>query len=254
MNNEAKREGTRLSKKVSMISKFSRNEAEKLINAGKVFVNGEMIKSATKFVLDSDKVEVRGEKMIPSKLSSETKILALHKPRGLVVTRSDEKARKTIYSILPPTFSNFIYIGRLDIQSEGLLLLTNNGELAHEMELPAHCYEREYEVSVFGIVSDDKINRMMKGVSIDSLLYKAKSVEVKKRKTDDSKNTWISVVLTGGKNREIRKLMEFFNLKVNRLIRVRYGTVSIGALPVGAYMELHRTKVAKILENAKKLQ
>lgn len=241
----------RLSKQVSLISKFSRNEAEKLINSGKVFVNGEKTTSSTQFVSETDKIEIRGENLIPSKLASETKIIALHKPRGLVVTRKDEKSRKTIYSILPPSFSNYIYIGRLDIQSEGLILLTNSGDLAHKMELPANAVEREYEVRVFGIVSEEKINRMQKGVSIDSLLYKAKSVQIKKQKTEDSKNTWLSVVLTSGKNREVRKLMEFFNLKVNRLVRVRYGTVSLSSLPIGAYIELHRTKVAKILTDVK---
>lgn len=235
----------RLSKLVSLISKFSRNEAEKLINQGKVKVNGEVIKSATAFVTKTDDIKIDGAPVI--RRTSETKIIAFHKPRGFVVTRKDEQGRKTIYSLLPSEFSNYIYIGRLDIQSEGLLLLTNNGDLAHEMEDPKNGLEREYEVRVFGYVTDDKINRMQKGVSIDGLHYKAKSVSILKRKTEGSTNTWLSVVLTTGKNREVRKLMKFFNLSVNRLIRARYGNVLLGSLPVAAHMPLHRAKLAKVL-------
>jgi 23S rRNA pseudouridine2605 synthase len=132
-----------------------------------------------------------------------------------------------------------------------LLLLTNSGRLAHELESPQNGFEREYEVRVFGIVSEDKMNRMQKGVTIDGLHYKAKSVSIKKKKTDDSKNTWLTIILDTGKNREVRKLMEFFNLKVNKLIRVRYANVAISGLQVGSYLELHRTKLAKVLELVK---
>lgn len=235
----------RLSKFISLISKFSRNEAEILINKGSVKVNGEIIKSATFFVTRNDDVKIEGAKKLS--LVKETKIIAFNKPRGFVVTRKDEKGRKTIYSLLPSEFSNYIYIGRLDIQTEGLILLTNNGDLAHAMEDPQNGFEREYEVRVFGVINEDKIDRMQKGVSIDGLHYKAKSVSILKRKSEGSTNTWLSVVLTTGKNREVRKLMKFFNLSVNRLVRVRYANVALGALPVGAYMQLHRTKLAKVL-------
>lgn len=231
------------------MSNFSRNEAEKLINQKKVKVNGEVINSATFFVTKEDKIIIEGVK--PDKIATKIKdisIIALNKPRGLVVTRKDEKNRKTIYSILPSQYANYIYIGRLDMQSEGLILLTNSGDLAHAMESPKNEFEREYEVRVFGYLTPDKINRMTKGVSIDGLLYKAKSVTIKKRKGEDSANTWLSIVLVTGKNREVRKLMEFFNLSVNRLVRVRYGNVLLNAsMPVGSYMPLHRTKLAKIL-------
>lgn len=236
----------RLSKQVSLVSKFSRNEAEKLINSGSVSVNGKVVKSATFFVEEGDDIKIEG-KGIPIKKISETKIIIFNKPRGFVVTRKDEQNRKTIYSILPNQFSNYIYVGRLDINTEGLVLLTNNSKLAHELEMPENGFEREYEVRVFGIVSEDKIKRMIKGVSIDGMHYKAKSVSVKKRKTDDSKNTWLSIILTTGKNREVRKLMNFFNLRVNRLMRVRYASFVIGNIPLGAYMEVHRTKLAKVI-------
>jgi 23S rRNA pseudouridine2605 synthase len=241
MNEENK---NRLSKQIALISKFSRNEAEKLIHAGRVLVNGSKITSATYYVTPEDKIQIKGEAI--RKAPSEVKIIAFNKPRGFVVTRQDEKGRKTIYSILPPEFSNYVYVGRLDMNTEGLILLTNSGKIAHELEDPANGFEREYEVRVFGIVSEDKLNRMHKGVSIDSLHYKAKSVFVKKKKEETSKNTWLTVILDTGKNREVRKLMEFFNLQVNRLVRVRYANVALSGLPIGAYTPLHRTKLAKV--------
>jgi 23S rRNA pseudouridine2605 synthase len=239
-------ERRRLSKQVSLISKFSRNEAEKLIHSGKVFVNGEKTKSATAFVSSEDKIEIRGE--ILQKEPTEIKVIAFNKPRGFVVTKNDEKGRKTIYSILPKAFANYIYVGRLDINTEGLILLTNSGKLAHELESPQNGFEREYEVRVFGLVSDDKINRMQKGVTIDGLHYKAKTVFIKKRRTEDSRNTWLTVILETGKNREVRNLMEFFNLKVNKLLSVRYANITLSGLPLGAYLELHRSKLAKVIE------
>jgi 23S rRNA pseudouridine2605 synthase len=243
---ETQNKGIRLSKQVSLISKFSRNEAEKLINSGRITVNGSVNKSATSYVKPSDSIKIEGAKTL-EKTDKLIKIIALNKPRGFVVTRKDEKNRKTIYSFLPHEFSNYIYVGRLDINSEGLILLTNSGSLAHELEDPINEFEREYEVRVFGYVTPDKINRMIKGVSIDGLHYKAKSVEIKKRKTDDSKNTWLNVVLTSGKNREVRKLMEFFNLTVNRLVRIRYAHFSLNSIPLGAFMEIHRTKTEKVI-------
>ena len=250
MNDEITKEGTRLSKKVALVSKFSRNEAEKLINSGKVSVNGTVVRSATQFVGEEDVVKIEGEKL--AKPLSEIKILAMHKPKGFVVTRNDEKGRKTIYSLIPPQFSNYIYIGRLDMNSEGLLLLTNSGDLAHEMELPANGFEREYEVRVFGFLDEKKFDRMQKGVTIDGMHYKVKSVSIKKRKNDDSKNTWLTIILETGKNREIRKLMEFFNLSVSRLIRVKYANVALSALPLASYMELPKAKVLKVLKEVEK--
>jgi 23S rRNA pseudouridine2605 synthase len=239
-------EQRRLSKQVSLISKFSRNEAEKLINSGKVFVNGKCTTSATMFVSSEDKIEIKGEGLMRE--PSQIKLIAFNKPKGFIVTKKDESGRKTIFDILPKQLSSFMYVGRLDMNTEGLLLLTNSGRLAHEFEDPENGFEREYEVRVFGLITEEKINRMQKGVTIDGLHYKAKAVFIKKRKTDDSKNTWLTVILDTGKNREVRKLMEFFNLRVNKLIRVRYANVSLSGLPLGSYMELHRTKLAKILQ------
>lgn len=243
--------GVRLSKQIALVSKFSRNEAEKLINAGHVTVNGKVVKSATFYVNQDDAVKINNASYAP-KADAAIKVYAFHKPRGLVVTKSDEKNRKTIYSVLPPFLSNYVYIGRLDMNTEGLILLTNSGNLAHEMESPKNEFEREYDVRVFGTIDAHKIDRMTKGVSIDGLHYKAKSVTIKKQQTRDSKNVWLTVTLTTGKNREIRKLMEFLNLKVNRLIRTKYDSVSLGKLPVGGIIELHRSKLAKIVASVSK--
>lgn len=237
----------RLSKKISLISDFSRKEAEVLIRESKIKVN-QKIETSPAFLVDNQDLIQIDEKKIPNKVLSEIKIIAFNKPRGCVVTKSDEKDRKTIYSLLPRQYSNFIYIGRLDINTEGLLLLTNSGSFAREMELPANGFEREYEVRVFGLVTPEKLNRMVKGVSIDRLHYKASHVTIKKRYSDNSKNTLLSIILTTGKNREVRKLMEFFNLKVNRLKRVRYGSIMIGSLPLGGCIEFHRTKTHKLIK------
>jgi 23S rRNA pseudouridine2605 synthase len=237
----------RLSKLVSLKSKFSRNEAEKIIRDGAVFVNGSKITYPSAIVYEDDKIDIKGFEV--KKIPTAVEIIAFNKPRGFVVTRKDEKQRPTIYSILPKQFSDFTYVGRLDMNTEGLILLTNNAKIAHELEDPQNGFEREYEVRVFGLINDDKIDRMQKGVSIDGMHYKAKSVTIKKKKSDSSKNTWLSVILETGKNREVRKLLDFFNLRVNRLVRVRYGDVLLSGLPLGAYISFHRTKLTKFIQS-----
>lgn len=237
----------RLSKQVSLVSRFSRNEAEKLIHSGKVFVNGEKITSATSIVSIEDKIEIKG--FATNEIPTEIKIIAFNKPRGFVVSKKDEKGRSTIYSILPKQFANYVYVGRLDMNTEGLILLTNNSKIAHELEDPNNQFEREYEVRVFGLITEEKLKRMQKGVSIDGMHYKAKSVAIKKQKTSDSKNAWLKIILETGKNREVRKLVEFFNLRVNRLIRVRYASVNLAQIATGQCLELHQRKITQVVKS-----
>jgi 23S rRNA pseudouridine2605 synthase len=224
----------RLAKRISESSFYSRREAERLILSGQVTVDGEIVTTPVFFVNNDSVILVKGEKI--QKKPSEIKIWKLYKPKVVITTKHDSKNRPTVFDFFCDTDINqkIIYIGRLDYNSEGLLLFTNNGDLARKMELPKSKLERTYKVRIFGKLPEAAICKLRDGITIDGINYGSVDIKTNSDEKLHSKlNMWITVTLFEGKNREIRKIMDHFGCSVNRLIRVGYGPFKLGNLKPG---------------------
>lgn len=226
----------RIAKVIARAGICSRREAEKLIEQGKVKVNNKKIDSPALNVSEKDKIEVDG-KLISKE---ETRIWIFHKPKGCLTTTKDPQGRQTIFDILPKNLPRVITIGRLDYNTEGLLLLTNDGEFARSYELPSADMPRTYKCRVHGKFNDSIADKISKGLTIDGLKYKSASVELISSQGD---NFWIYITITEGKNREVRNIFEYFDLKVNRLIRVSFGPYILGDLPKEKVVEVEPKRV-----------
>lgn len=228
----------------------SRREIEKWIARKEVTVNGELATVGQR-VSPKDKIAVRGKLVEEQPLQKQdTEVLLYHKPIGQVCTRSKAENRPTIFEYLPKTKGRWVSVGRLDINSSGLLLLTNNGDLAHRLMHPKYEVERKYRVRVFGTLSQAQIKKMTDGMQIDGTLHKAKSARALHASQSQAQNQWFEVVLTEGKNREIRKLIEGLGAKVSRLIRVSYGPIVLpNDLPSGGYITMNSTDLKKLARN-----
>lgn len=224
--------GERIAKVMARAGLCSRRDAERWIEAGRVALNGELLKTPACVVTDEDKIEVDG-KTLPGK--ERTRLFLYHKPAGLVTTNRDEQGRDTIFDKLPSDLPRTVTVGRLDINTEGLLLLTNDGELARYLELPATGWVRRYRVRAYGRTSQTQLDKLKKGITHNKITYKG--IEAK-MDTQQGDNVWIEVALQEGKNREVRNVMEAIGLKVNRLIRLSYGPFHLGKMPKGAVLEV----------------
>lgn len=222
----------RLAKRIARAGLCSRRDAERWIEAGRVVVNGTKITSPALNVGPEDEILVDGT---PLPAEQAARLWKYNKPTGLVVTARDEKGRPTIFERLPPALPRVVSIGRLDLNSEGLLLLTNDGELARKLELPATGWIRRYRVRVHGRVEAEKLESLANGVTIDGIRYGEIRAELERQQ---GANAWVVVSLTEGKNREVRKVMEHLGYVVNRLIRVSYGPFHLGAMARGAVEEV----------------
>jgi 23S rRNA pseudouridine2605 synthase len=225
--------GERIAKYIAGCGVCSRRQAEKLIDQGKVSVNGEVISDMGRRIHNSDIVEVEGKKLTRQK---QTKLYAYYKPLGLVTTHSDPQGRQTVFDELPDSIGRVISVGRLDLNSEGLLLLTNNGELSRHFELPATGMKRSYKVRVFGQWKEEYSTKLAQGMTVEGVNYG--KVVARPEAKADGKNFWLRMTLTEGKNREIRKLLAALGMQVNRLIRVSYGEYELGKLQPGELKEL----------------
>ncbi len=225
-------EGERIAKVIARAGICSRREAERLIEDGRVKLNGAVLKSAAVNVTPKDLVTVNG-KPLPQK--EETKLWRYHKPAGLVVSNNDPEGRPTIFDKLRQQLPRVISIGRLDINTEGLLLLTNDGELARYLELPATGWIRRYRVRAYGRVDDAGLARIAKGVEIEGVKYGPVEGKVE---TSQGDNQWLSIAIREGKNREVKKICEYLGLKVNRLIRTSFGPFMLGDMARGAIEEV----------------
>lgn len=220
--------GERIAKKMARAGLCSRRDAEKWIAAGRVKVNGKKLDTPACIVSETDEIVVDGK---PIKAKQPTRMFLYHKPVGLVTSHKDEKGRSTIFGSLPSFMPRVISVGRLDLNTEGLLLLTNDGELSRYLELPATGWKRKYRVRVHGRVNPKRLESLKTGITIDGIKYKSILAEIDESNNEKSgTNTWLNITLTEGKNREIRKVMDALNLKVNRLIRVSYGPFQLGNL------------------------
>ncbi len=232
------RAGQRIAKVMARAGVCSRRDAEAWIAEGRVAVNGEVLKSPAFNVSETDDVRVDGK---PLAAPERTRLFLFHKPRGLVTTARDPEGRQTVFAVLPPDLPRVVAIGRLDINTEGLLLLTNDGGLARVLELPSTGWLRRYRVRAHGIIEQAALDRLSEGVTIDGVDYLG--VEAKLDR-EQGANAWLTLGLREGKNREIKKILEHLGLAVNRLIRVSFGPFELGDLPEGEVMEV-RTRVLR---------
>lgn len=222
----------RLAKFMARSGVCSRREAEEYIKQERVTVNGEVISTPAFNVEGTEKILFDGEKL-PTK--DKTRLWLYHKPAGLITTHKDEQGRNTVFDNLPAGMPRVISVGRLDLNSEGLLLLTNNGELSRELELPQNAWSRRYRVRVHGKVDKQKLESLANGVTVDGVAYGKVLAVID---SQNGSNAWLTVTLNEGKNREIRKLMKFIGLEVARLIRISYGPFQLGSLGKGEVREV----------------
>jgi 23S rRNA pseudouridine2605 synthase len=225
--------GERIAKVMARAGLCSRRDAERWIAEGRVAVNGRVLESPAVVVSEADDVRVDGK---PLAAPERARLWRYHKPAGLVTTHRDEKGRPTVFDALPRTLPRVISVGRLDLNSEGLLLLTNDGGLARRLELPATGWVRRYRVRVHGKPDAAALASLGKGIAIEGVNYGP--IEAKLDKTQGS-NAWVTVSLREGKNREVRRVFEHLGLPVTRLIRLAYGPFQLGALPRGAVEEVN---------------
>ncbi|GGE38105.1 hypothetical protein GCM10011517_02320 [Actibacterium pelagium] len=224
--------GDRIAKVLARAGVASRREAERMIEAGRVTVNGKIIDSPALNVTSAHVITVDGK---PLAEPEPPRIWMYHKPTGLVTTNRDEKGRETVFDHLPKELPRVMTVGRLDLNSEGLLLLTNDGEVKRKLELPATGWLRRYRVRVNGKPTDDMLVPLREGITLDRETFQPMEVSIDRQQ---GANAWLTVSLREGKNREIRRAMEAVGLTVNRLIRVSYGPFQLGQLKSGEVEEI----------------
>ncbi|MDD9841862.1 MAG: pseudouridine synthase [Alphaproteobacteria bacterium] len=240
----ATQRGERIAKLLARAGVASRREAEKMIIAGRVQVNGETIRTPALNILPSHAICVDGQ---PLAAPEPCRLWRYHKPRGLITTTRDPKARPSIFDNLPPDLPRIMTIGRLDINTEGLLLLTNDGALKRYLELPQTGWIRRYRVRAFGTPNKARLEKIKKGVKIDNITYRPADIELERQQ---GSNVWLTIALREGKNREIKKLLAYAELQVNRLIRLSFGSFQLGKLPTGAVEEIPRRVLRQQLGTA----
>ena len=229
---EGDRSGERIAKWLARAGVASRRDAERLIEEGRVKLNNAAVTHPATFVSFGDLVQVNGR---PVTAPDRTRLWRFHKPDGLVTTHRDPESRPTVFDNLPPGLPRVISVGRLDLTSEGLLLLTNDGALARLLELPQTGWLRRYRVRVWGQVDERALADLAHGPTVEGTHYGPIEAAIDSRKAETA---WLAVALREGRNREIRRVMLHLNLRVTRLIRIAYGPFQLGALPRGAVEEV----------------
>lgn len=225
-------EKERIAKIMARAGVCSRRDAERLIAEGRVSVNGQVLETPAFLASFADDILVDGD---PIPKPEGTRLFLYHKSAGLVTTARDDHGRHTVFDDLPQGLPRVISVGRLDLNTEGLLLLTNDGELSRYLELPATGWVRTYRVRAYGHPSESDIQALAAGITYQGVHYGPIEVIIDRERGD---NTWMTMLLREGKNREIRNVMEAIGLRVNRLIRVSYGPFELGGLPEGEVVEV----------------
>lgn len=223
--------GERIAKYLARAGVASRRDAEQMIAAGRVALNGQPVTHPATFVTTADAVLVDGRPVGTER----TRLFRYHKPVGLVTTHRDPEGRPTVFERMPKGLPRLISVGRLDLTSEGLLLLTNDGALARRLELPANAWLRRYRVRVHGRPAPEALAKLARGITVDGVAYGPIEAVMDATKGD---NAWLSLTLREGRNREIRRVMAHLGFRVSRLIRLAYGPFQLGTLPRGAVAEV----------------
>ncbi len=244
--------GERLAKRMARAGLASRREAESWIRAGRVRVNGRAVATPATLVGPEDLIEVDGA---PLAVPQRVRLFRLHKPVGQVTTHRDPQGRRTVFDALPAGLPRLISVGRLDLNSEGLLLLTNDGDLSRRLELPAEAggvgWLRRYRVRAFGHVEPARLAGLRDGIEVEGIVYGPIEAEIERR---TGANLWLTLGLREGRNREVRKVLDALGLEVNRLIRTAYGPFQLGKLPRGAVAEVPARVLADQIPGLRKAQ
>lgn len=242
-------EGERIAKLLARAGVASRREVERMIGDGRVAIDGQVLDTAATIVPSLRGVTVDGK---PVGKADRTRLFAFNKPVGLITAERDPHGRPTIYdalrNALPNDVGRVMPIGRLDLNTEGLLLLTNDGALKRQMELPSSGIPRTYRARAFGEVSQEQLESLIEGVTIDGMNYGRIDANMERR---TGRNQWIELVITEGKNREIRRVLEHLGLKVNRLMRIAYGAFELADLPRGQAVEIRKGDIDRFRSSLK---
>lgn len=243
MRSEPRPEGERIAKLLARAGVASRREVERMIADGRIAIDGLILETPATILKDLRGVTVDGR---PVSAPEPTRLFAFHKPTGLITAESDPKGRPTIYTALrnalPRRTPRLMPIGRLDLNTEGLLLLTNDGELKRQMELPSSGIPRTYRARTFGDVTQEQLEELIDGITIDGVNYGSIDANLERR---TGRNQWIEMTITEGKNREIRRVLEHLGLQVSRLIRTAYGPFELEDLPRGAAREIRSHELGR---------
>jgi 23S rRNA pseudouridine2605 synthase len=236
----------RIAKLLARAGVASRREIERMVAEGRVAVKGQVIDTPATLLASLAYVTVDGN---PVAAAEPARLFLYHKPSGLLTTERDPAGRPTIYDRLPRGLPRVMPVGRLDLSTEGLLLLTTDGGLKRTLELPATGVERAYRARAYGAVTQEALESLIDGVEIEGVRYGSIDANLERR---TGANTWIEMTLTEGKNREVRRVLEYLGLKVSRLIRTRYGPFHLGDLPVGEVVEVRRHDVESLVANPRR--
>jgi 23S rRNA pseudouridine2605 synthase len=222
----------RIAKAIAHAGLCSRRDAERWIGEGRVTVNGKVLTTPAHVVGPGDTVRVDGKKLPEAEAP---RLYRYHKPKGLVTSHKDPQGRQTVFEALPPDLPRVVSVGRLDYNTEGLLLLTTDGELARHLELPSTGWLRRYRVRAHGTVTEAQLERLAQGITIDGVHYGPVEARIDRAQGG---NVWLMLGLREGKNREVKRLLEALGLTVNRLIRVSFGPFALGDLRPGEVSEV----------------
>lgn len=238
----------RIAKFIARAGIASRRGAEAMIEEGRVAVNGKPITSPALNVTARDRVTVNGKRV---QVEEAARLFLYHKPAGLMTTHHDPEGRPTVFSSLPKKMPRVISVGRLDLNSEGLLLLTTSGELAHTLEHPKLGWKRKYRVRAYGTLTEAQMQSIRKGVTVEGMRYRPAEIELESGK---GRNMWYLMTITEGKNREIRSIFAHFDCQVSRLIRVSFGPFQLGALKPGEVKDVSHMlpEISLSLKNSRK--
>lgn len=250
MPNDTRPEGERIAKLLARAGVASRREVERMIVEGRVALNGAKLETPATILPSLRGVTVDGK---PVGVADRARLFRFHKPSGLLTAERDPKGRPTIYdalrNALPKGTPRLMPIGRLDLNTEGLLLLTNDGELKRAMELPASEVPRTYRARTFGAVSQAQLESLMDGITVEGVRYGPINANLERR---TGRNQWIELTLTEGKNREVRRIFEHLGVQVSRLLRTAYGPFTLGDLPRGAAEEVKKHELDRFASSLRK--
>lgn len=238
--------GIRIAKFLADAGLCSRREAERMIGERRVKVDGAILDTPAFLVDQQSKVTVDDKEIKPDS-TKKVRLWKLYKPSKCLTTNYDPAGRTTVFSYLPKLLPRLIAVGRLDYNTEGILLFTNSGELARQLELPSSNIGRVYKVKIYGVFNPDLVKKIVPQIEIKGMIYNVKSIKII---SSQDRQTWLEVCLLEGKNREIRNIFEYLGFKISRLVRISYGDIDLAGLKSGELMEVKRSRLLRYANGA----